>query len=167
MPPICNICADDKINFNHKCATCKKCVCNYCYIKISKLSIEDTGEDLILNNYKCCFCNTFNIKTIEDIESETTTLFLKQKIYENENVYQLGRKVNIENENLKLEIKELKTKNNNVIELQKKNAKLLMEISNLNLLLKEKPNDLVIKIYNDFKSKNRKTIKLDELLKFS
>jgi len=86
MPPTCVICTNKQINYSNKCLTCKKCVCNYCFDRISLVSVYKNDE--ILNEYKCPFCKTEKVDDLEDLDkgvliemTKTAIVNLKELVF--------------------------------------------------------------------------------------
>ena len=65
MPPICCICMENKINNNNRCNTCKKSICDECYIKMSNF---DLTTPQLRYKYKCGFCKSHTFKNIDDLD---------------------------------------------------------------------------------------------------
>lgn len=91
MPPTCSICTDRKINFSNKCLTCKKCVCNYCYDRISLCNVYKDGE--VINEYKCPFCKAEKVEELEDIDkgvliemTKTAVVNLREQYFEKQEI---------------------------------------------------------------------------------
>lgn len=82
MPPTCNICEDNKIDFNCRCYMCKKSVCIECYGEIIN---RETYNKYI---YSCPYCKTKNMKEILDLDKQNI-IKVCTKDYNDDNDYLL------------------------------------------------------------------------------
>jgi hypothetical protein len=139
MPPTCNICMERFTNYNTKCITCKKMVCNECYNKLSKFQIDD--EDNVMNGYNCPFCRTEICEDLETIDSSILVEMTKEAVIDCKALYKEKLKIERRAEQLQ-----------SIIEYYKNQIKQQHQ-------LKE--------IYNEFVERypKRKTIQLEKLKK--
>lgn len=136
MPAICCICNDDKINYNNKCLTCRKCVCDECFGKIiyrTELRGSDYDPKYETNRlpdgyyciYKCPFCKTENTINIKNLEKEhIISIFedniekyddLNDRLIEENNILEGNLRELVEEiEELQVENKNLKNVNDNL-----------------------------------------------------
>ena len=139
MPPTCNICMERVTNYNTKCITCKKMVCNECYNRLSKFQIDN--QDNVMNGYNCPFCRTETCEKLENIDSCILVEMTKEAVIDCKAFF-------IEKQKIERRAEQLES----IIEYYKNQIKQQYQ-------LKE--------FYNTFVQKNptRKTIKLEEIKK--
>jgi hypothetical protein len=148
MPAICCICEDNKINYNHKCHTCKKCVCDYCYGKIIQKSLLNTF------NYKCPFCKTLKTDYLINLEKEHIILLLTNNNIEEKMMAKIDELID-ENSELEDTIETLRRHINQLREIKDK------EINELKKKLKGNTEDglKIGSTYKQFFKENFKLIK--------
>ena len=140
MPPICNICMVESINFNNRCITCKKAVCNSCFMKVSKFGTTDkenvVSAGCVIN---CPFCRAKYPLDFEDIDKPVVDIMARDLLL---SMYDIDKKS-----------KQTEKMLRNVIEYQKQ------QLNNKKTSIEE--------LYINFIMNNpsRKTIKLEEIKK--
>lgn len=105
MPPICNICADKKINNNARCSTCKKCLCIECYDRVSKFKIYKNNG--VNSEYKCPFCNCIEEQNLQDLSRDVLIRFTETAVINHMGQIKENNKIKEEYMQLRLDFDEM------------------------------------------------------------
>ena len=151
--PECSICFSNKINYNNKCFSCKKSICDDCFIQMIKMK---TNDNTVVFLYDCAFCRSPVIKRMNDVDTLISEKMISKSFSHAKN---LLLKTEEQNAMMREKIEEME---NTIEYLEALKEQFLIEMKFKPNPKKEKTIQDVIK---EFEKKGRKTIKIEELKK--